>query len=121
MYYRQFHLAAIVNDWLEDEKATFLVLSLRDQAFKVLLTIPERRHIEYRRITEELQMSYGQEYLQQVYQKQVKCKCRNKNVKTQTRLHTCLDYVVSSRVMLINIFNLDIRISDHFGQLFKLN
>uniref|UniRef100_A0A6P7FT97 Uncharacterized protein LOC114333744 n=1 Tax=Diabrotica virgifera virgifera TaxID=50390 RepID=A0A6P7FT97_DIAVI len=71
-YMKQFESAARANGWSEKEKAVNLTIALRGDALDVLHTIAVERTDDFEQLKKRLNMQYGHEHLEHVYQSQFK-------------------------------------------------
>jgi len=76
LYRKQFEAAAVANGWTEHQKATELVLALRGKALEILQNIPECKQGDYYSLANALELRYGNKYLTQVYQSQLKSRAQ---------------------------------------------
>lgn len=83
MYQRQFEAAAVSNGWNEKQKATALVLALRGKALDILQNIPVAKQEDYAAVVGALELRYGNKYLTQVYQSQLKTRVQGPNESLQ--------------------------------------
>nr|XP_023016552.1 uncharacterized protein LOC111505893 [Leptinotarsa decemlineata] len=72
IYRRQFEAAAENNRWRNEKKTTALILALRGKASEILQNISVNRQKDYEALVSALEVRYGSEHLQQVYQAQLK-------------------------------------------------
>nr|XP_023013314.1 uncharacterized protein LOC111503278 [Leptinotarsa decemlineata] len=69
---RQFEAAAEDNGWRNEDKPTALILTLQKKAFEILQNIPVNEQKDCEAVVSALDIRYGSEHLQQVYQAQLK-------------------------------------------------
>ena len=70
-YLRQFEIAAKMNGWSSEEKASNLTLSLQGEALNIIQTVKPEDQENYELLVKQLDMRYGNAHLQQVYQAQL--------------------------------------------------
>ena len=75
-YLIQFEAAARANNWDTAEKASALIISLKDSALNVLTTIPEQERQDYDILTSALELRFGAKHLQQLHQSQLSKRCQ---------------------------------------------
>ncbi|CAH1112334.1 unnamed protein product, partial [Psylliodes chrysocephalus] len=85
-YHKQFETAARAKEWSEQEKAVNLNIALRADALDVLQTIPVEEMDDFEQLKKRLNMRYGHDHLEHLYQSQLKNRNRNetrlfKNIK----------------------------------------
>jgi len=68
IYKKQFVAAAEANSWTSSDKATALVLSLREEAFEVLQTLDDSHYKNYDNLIQHLEMMFENKHLEQVYE-----------------------------------------------------
>uniref|UniRef100_A0A6P7GY97 Uncharacterized protein LOC114347964 n=1 Tax=Diabrotica virgifera virgifera TaxID=50390 RepID=A0A6P7GY97_DIAVI len=78
-YMKQFESAARANGWFEKEKAVNLTIALRGDALDVLQTIAVEETDDFEQLKKRLNMRYGHEHLQHVYQSQFKNRRQKKD------------------------------------------
>jgi len=76
LYRKQFEAAVVANGWTEHQKATELVLALRVKALVILQNIPQCKQGDYYSLANALELRYGNKYLTQVYQSQLKSRAQ---------------------------------------------
>jgi len=64
IFKKQFEAAA--NNWTSSDKATALVLSLREEAVEVLQTLDGSHYKNYDDLIQHLEMRFGNKHLEQV-------------------------------------------------------
>nr|WP_253308776.1 hypothetical protein [Rickettsia endosymbiont of Ceutorhynchus assimilis] len=72
MYIRQFEAAANTNGWNDQEKATALIVALREPALDLLQSIPSIYQQNYQHLSQTLELRFGDHYRQEVFRTQVK-------------------------------------------------
>ncbi|XP_050509334.1 scaffold attachment factor B1-like [Diabrotica virgifera virgifera] len=78
-YMKQFESAARANGWSEKEKAVNLSIALRGDALDVLQTIAVEETDDFEQLKKRLNMRYGHEHLEHVYQSQFKNRRQKKD------------------------------------------
>ncbi|XP_072397444.1 uncharacterized protein [Diabrotica undecimpunctata] len=78
-YMKQFESAARANGWSEKEKAVNLTIALRGDALDVLQTIAVEETDDFEQLKKRLNMRYGHEHLEHVYQSQLKNRRQKKD------------------------------------------
>uniref|UniRef100_A0A6P7GJ60 Uncharacterized protein LOC114339534 n=1 Tax=Diabrotica virgifera virgifera TaxID=50390 RepID=A0A6P7GJ60_DIAVI len=78
-YMKQFESAARANGWSEKEKAVNLTIALRGDALDVLQTIAVEETDDFEQLKKRLNMRYGHEHLEHVYQSQFKNRRQKKD------------------------------------------
>lgn len=77
-YRAQFEMLAQVNQWSEEEKATFLAVSLRGTALTVLSNVaPERRYV-YQDLAAALQKRFGSAHQAELHRMKLKNRTRRR-------------------------------------------
>lgn len=71
-YLRQFEAAAKANEWSPSDKATALIVSLRDDTLDIFQTMPLDEQEDYQKIVKRLEMRFGHEHLKGVFRVQLK-------------------------------------------------
>lgn len=71
VYRKQFEMAALANEWNNEEKCMAITMSLRGQAAELLETVDLENDLDYAGIMNALETRFGNTHLQQLYRVQV--------------------------------------------------
>ena len=82
-YKLQFEMLAEVNKWIDDEKATFLAISLRGPALTVLTNLPPERRHSYAGLVAALDKRFGTAHQTELNRMKLRCRTRKREESLQ--------------------------------------